>query len=71
MKGDGFYPLGSLLSFAETVNSGWTFTGWQFDRSGTQNPASLTVSDEELVAADYNTHRDSAKYILFEPSGEI
>jgi hypothetical protein len=54
-SGDGFYPTGSLLSFSETPNSGWTFTGWVYDLSGTTSPQNLAVSDEVLVAADYST----------------
>ena len=53
--GDGFYPTGSLLTFTETPQAGWTFTGWVYDLSGTANPQNLTVNDEVLVAADYST----------------
>jgi hypothetical protein len=53
--GDGFYPTGAVLTFTETPNSGWLFTGWQYDLSGTSNPKMLTVTDEVLVTADYNT----------------
>jgi len=53
--GDGFYPSGDLLTFTETPNTGWTFTGWLYDLSGTGNPQNLTVGDEVLVAADYST----------------
>jgi hypothetical protein len=53
--GDGFYPSGSLVSFQQTPNTGWTFTGWLFDLTGTANPQNLTVNDEVLVAADYST----------------
>ena len=28
---DGFYPSGTVLTFTETPNPGWTFAGWQFD----------------------------------------
>jgi hypothetical protein len=54
-SGDGFYPTGSLLSFGETPNTGWIFTGWVYDLSGVGNPQNLTVNDEVLVAADYST----------------
>jgi hypothetical protein len=54
--GDGFYPTGSLLSFAQTPASGLSFTGWLYDLSGTGSPQPLTVSDEVLVAADYNVN---------------
>ncbi len=53
--GDGFYPTASVLTFAETPNSGWLFAGWQYDLSGTSNSQPLTVTDEVLVTADYNT----------------
>src|SRR5262249_15700699 len=53
--GDGFYDSGTLLSLSETPNAGWTFTGWQHDLSGTQNPINLTANDEMYVTADYNT----------------
>jgi hypothetical protein len=53
--GDGFYPTGTALTFAETPNSGWVFAGWQYDLSGTSASQPLTVTDEVLVTADYNT----------------
>lgn len=54
-SGDGFYPTGSLLTLTESANTGWTFTEWVYDLTGTANPQNLTVSDEVLVAADYST----------------
>jgi hypothetical protein len=53
--GDGFYPTSSLISFSETPNTGWVFTGWLYDLSGTASPQNLTVNDEVLVNADYST----------------
>ena len=53
--GDGFYDGGSLLSFNQTANAGWTFTAWQHDLSGTANPQNITVADELYVTSDYNT----------------
>jgi len=53
--GDGFYPSGDALTFTETPDSGWLFTGWQYDLSGTSASQPLTVTDEVLVVADYNT----------------
>jgi astacin (peptidase family M12A)/centrosomal CEP192-like protein len=53
--GDGFYPSGDGLTFTETPNPGWLFTGWQYDLTGTSASEPLTVTDEVLVAADYNT----------------
>ena len=53
--GDGFYPSGDALTFTETPNTGWLFTGWQYDLTGTSASEPLTVTDEVLVVADYNT----------------
>jgi hypothetical protein len=53
--GDGFYPNDTTVTFTETPNSGWLFTGWQYDLSGTSSSLPLTVTDEVLVVADYNT----------------
>jgi Astacin (Peptidase family M12A)/Abnormal spindle-like microcephaly-assoc'd, ASPM-SPD-2-Hydin/Divergent InlB B-repeat domain len=53
--GDGFYPSGDGLTFTETPNASWLFTGWQYDLSGTSASQPLTVNDEVLVTADYNT----------------
>jgi len=53
--GDGFYPASTVLTVSETPNSGWLFTGWQHDLTGTSGSQPLTVTDEVLVAADYNT----------------
>jgi hypothetical protein len=52
---DGFYPSGDALTVTETPNVGWLFTGWQYDLSGTSSSQPLTVTDEVLVTADYNT----------------
>ena len=52
----GYYPAGSLLSFAETPAAGLDFTGWVYDLTGTSSPQNLTVNDEVLVAADYNVN---------------
>ena len=50
----GYYPAGSLITFAETPSSGLMFAGWAYDLTGTGSPQNLTVNDEVLVAADYN-----------------
>ena len=52
---DGFYSAGTMVTFTETTNTGWTFTGWQVDLSGVGNPQSLVVNDELLAKADFNT----------------
>jgi hypothetical protein len=53
---NGYYPAGTLISFAETPAAGLDFTGWVYDLSGTGSPQNLSVNDEVLVAADYNVN---------------
>jgi hypothetical protein len=54
-SGDGFYPTGRSLRFTATPDTGWTFAGWTYDKTGTTNPVSLVADDETLVFANFNT----------------
>ena len=69
--GDGFYPAGSVLTFSETPNSGWLFTGWQYDLSGTSTSQALTVTDEALVAADYSTVATPLTLVDLSPTAAV
>ncbi len=69
--GDGFYDKGTVLTFNESVNTGWVFTGWQKDLSGTQNPKNLTVNDEIYVLADYNTVSTPLSVSNLNPSSAV
>lgn len=68
---DGFYPTGDALTFTETPNSGWLFTGWQYDLSGTSSSQPLTVTDEVLVTADYNTTTTPLTLISLSPAAAV
>jgi len=65
--GDGFYPTGQILTFSETPATGWTFAGWSYDLTGLTNPQNLTVTDEELVFANYNTTSTPLSMISLSP----
>ena len=52
---DGFYDSGTTVTLTETPATGWVFTGWQYDLSGKAPSAPLTMNDEELAVANYNT----------------
>ena len=69
--GDGFYPSGDVLTFSETPNSGWLFTGWQYDLSGSSSSQPLTVSDEVLVTADYNTVATPLTLTILSPAAAV
>lgn len=69
--GDGFYPGGSLLTFTETPASGWTFTEWKNDLTGNNNPQNITMNDELLVTADYNTVATPITLTSLTPSAAV
>jgi hypothetical protein len=69
--GDGFYPGGTLLTFTETPNSGWTFTEWQNNLSGNTNPQNITMNDELLVTADYSTTATPLTLTSLSPSAAV
>ncbi len=69
--GDGFYPTGDALTFTETPNTGWLFTGWQYDLTGTSSSEPLTVTDEVLVTADYNTTTTPLTLTSLSPSAAV
>ncbi|HWY20406.1 MAG TPA: choice-of-anchor D domain-containing protein [Candidatus Acidoferrum sp.] len=69
--GDGFYPTGTLLTFTETPNPGWTFTEWQQNLSGNTNPQNVTMNDELLVVADYSTTTTPVTLTSLSPSAAV
>lgn len=52
---DGFYSKGAIVTVTATTASGWVLTGWLDDLAGTANPQNLTINDEELAVANYDT----------------
>ena len=69
--GDGYYSGGTLLTFTETANPGWTFTGWQNDLTGNNNPQNVTMNDELLVTADYSTTATPLSLTSLSPSAAV
>jgi hypothetical protein len=69
--GDGFYPSGDEVTFTETPATGWVFTGWQYDLIGSATSEPLTVTDEVLVAADYNTTGTPLTLTSLSPSAAV
>jgi hypothetical protein len=65
--GDGFYPTGQVLTFDQTPATGWTFAGWSYDLTGLTSPQNLTVTDEVLVFANYNTTNTPISMISLSP----
>jgi Astacin (Peptidase family M12A)/IPT/TIG domain/Abnormal spindle-like microcephaly-assoc'd, ASPM-SPD-2-Hydin/Divergent InlB B-repeat domain len=53
--GDGYYDGATPLTFTATANTGWDFTEWQQNLSGTTNPLNVTMNDELTGIADFST----------------
>jgi hypothetical protein len=52
---DGFYTKGAKVKVAAAPASGWLLTGWSGDLTGKRATQTLTVNDEELAIATYDT----------------
>jgi len=47
------YLEGTVVTLTATPNSGYTFTGWSGDHSGTTNPATITMTANKIVTANF------------------
>jgi uncharacterized repeat protein (TIGR02543 family) len=47
------YTYGSSVQLTATPASGWAFTGWSGDLSGSANPATVTMSGDKAVTATF------------------
>jgi uncharacterized repeat protein (TIGR02543 family) len=48
------YTSGSIVSLTATPNSGYSFTGWAGDATGTANPLSVTMSANKNITANFS-----------------
>ena len=49
----GSYESGTSVALQATAESGYEFTGWSGDLSGSTNPASLTMNSDKSVTANF------------------
>jgi uncharacterized repeat protein (TIGR02543 family) len=49
----GTYTSGTVVSLAAVPSSGFRFTGWSGDLTGTTNPASITMTSNKTVTANF------------------
>jgi hypothetical protein len=47
------YASGTVVMVTAVPSSGQTFTGWSGDASGSQNPLTLTLTQSELITANF------------------
>ncbi len=48
------YNHGTNVQISATANSGYTFTGWSGDASGTTNPETITMDSNKTVTANFS-----------------
>jgi uncharacterized repeat protein (TIGR02543 family) len=49
----GYYPSGTPVTLTATPNTGYSFSGWSGDLSGTANPTSVTMNGPKTVTANF------------------
>jgi len=53
-SGTNWYNSGQSVQVQATASSGYIFTNWSGDLSGTQNPASITMNGPKAVTANFS-----------------
>jgi uncharacterized repeat protein (TIGR02543 family) len=62
------YPSGTIVVLTATPSSGYSFSHWGGDLTGTTNPKSITMNGNKTVTATFNTGgggTDWMKYLLY------
>ncbi len=58
------YTAGTKVTLTATANSGYTFSSWSGDLSGTQNPATITMDSNKTVTANFTQQQQQQQYTL-------
>ena len=59
----GTYASGSAVTLTATPSSGWTFSNWSGDASGSSNPVTITMNSNKSVTAVF-TQTTTTNYTL-------
>ncbi len=68
---DGFYADGISVPFSVTPATGWFFTGWYGDLTGTANPTTLLVRDQFIVEGTFNTSSTEIDLVSLSPASAV
>ena len=49
----GVYDEGTLIQVTASPESGWMFSGWGGDLSGSDNPESITIDEDKIITATF------------------
>ncbi len=55
--GNQTYTAGTVVDLQATVTTGWAFTGWSGDASGSDNPTSITMDGNKTVNATFTQNQ--------------
>jgi hypothetical protein len=55
------YPDGTRVELTATPASGWNFTGWSGDASGSANPLTVTMNSNKTITANFSTPDPTAE----------
>src|SRR5689334_6900490 len=47
------YPAGSVVTVTATPNSGWYFSAWTGDASGSANPLNVTMNGDKAITGSF------------------
>lgn len=72
----GSYVSGSQVTLTSTPASGWQFSGWSGDLTGSQNPATITMNSHKSITATFAQPTSYGGVLIKEseeisPAGEI
>src|SRR5215510_12189385 len=48
------YPAGSVVTITATPDSGWYFSNWTGDATGTTNPLNVTMNGNKLITGNFH-----------------
>ena len=61
----GVYNAGTVVTVTAIPNSGYAFTNWSGDLSGSVNPTTITMNGNKSVTANFNVIPPGNKNVLF------
>jgi hypothetical protein len=64
------YTYGTVVQLTATADTGWTFSSWGGDLSGSANPASITMNGNRSVTA-YFTQNQCTLTVTLDGSGSV
>ncbi|MCX7956892.1 MAG: InlB B-repeat-containing protein [Endomicrobia bacterium] len=60
----GTYNAGTVVTVVATANSGYVFSGWSGDLSGSQNPATVVMNTNKTIIANFTPTGNVSGYTL-------